>query len=92
MEPVAMPLSLLLLILSLLLASGPARADCELLYAPPELRARLLAFHHANELRRAREQPRGAVADGGATPAAPSGRNEPARDHAAPARRPIPPR
>jgi hypothetical protein len=38
------------------LCTGPARADCELPYAPPELRARLLAFHHANELRRAQEQ------------------------------------
>ncbi|MCX7514057.1 hypothetical protein [Frateuria sp. STR12] len=41
---------------ALLTAAGPARADCDLLYAPPQIRARLLAFHHANELRRAQER------------------------------------
>lgn len=40
--------------LMLCLASR-AHADCELLYAPPEVRARLLAFHYANEQRRASE-------------------------------------
>lgn len=48
-----MPRPLLLLALACMLASGPLRADCELLYAPPEVRARLLAFHYTNELRRA---------------------------------------
>ncbi|MGN2247948.1 hypothetical protein ACFWZ3_14785 [Frateuria sp. GZRR35] len=51
-----MPRSFLLLALACTLACGTARADCELLYAPPDIRARLMAFHHANELRRAREQ------------------------------------
>lgn len=45
----------LLCALPLMLGTPPARADCELLYAPPQLRARLFAFHHANEQRRARE-------------------------------------
>lgn len=51
-----MPRLLLLLALAGMLASGPLRADCELLYAPPEIRDRLLAFHYTNELRRARER------------------------------------
>ena len=53
-----MPRSFLPLALVALLAAQPARADCELLYAPPQVRARLLAFHHANELRRARQPAR----------------------------------
>ena len=47
---------LLPLALAAVLHAATARADCELLYAPPELRARLLAFHYANELRRAQER------------------------------------
>lgn len=78
-----MPLSFRLLILATVLASGPVRADCELLYAPAETRARLLAFHHANELRRAREQAHGSVADTDARPAE-SDRQGPARGRAAP--------
>jgi len=62
-----MPRPFLFLALAGMLASGPLRADCELLYAPPEVRARLLAFHYTNELRRAREQKRHQVIDGGRT-------------------------
>lgn len=40
---------------ALLLAVDPLRADCELRYAPSELRAKALAFHDANESRRAAE-------------------------------------
>lgn len=32
-----------------------AHADCKLPYAPPAIRARLLGFHYANEMRRERE-------------------------------------
>ena len=55
------------LIIALIVSvARPAHADCELLYAPPAVRARLLAFHYANEMRRERElrprdQQRGAV-------------------------------
>ena len=45
-----------LLLAIAVLAARPARADCELLYAPPAVRARLLAFHYANETRRERER------------------------------------
>jgi hypothetical protein len=45
-----------LLALAAVLRTAPVRADCELLYAPPEIRARLLAFHYANEQRRAQER------------------------------------
>lgn len=54
---------LLLLALPAMLAGRPARADCELLYAPPDIRTRLLAFHHANEQRRAEEHAKSATAD-----------------------------
>lgn len=60
-----MPRTFLLLALAGMLASGPLRADCELLYASPEVRARLLAFHYTNALRRAREQEHHQVIDGG---------------------------
>lgn len=43
------------LLIALAGAAPGARADCELLYAPPGVRARLLAFHHATETRRAQE-------------------------------------
>jgi len=45
-----------LLALAAMLHAVPARADCELLYAPAQIRARLLAFHYANEQRRAQER------------------------------------
>lgn len=79
-----MPFSLLLIVAAVL-ASGPVRADCELLYAPAETRARLLAFHHVNELRRAREQAHAITAGTGKKPGADPHRLAPARGHDAPA-------
>jgi hypothetical protein len=72
----------LLLALALLPAAGPVCADCELLYAPPELRTRLLAFHHASELRRARHRAGGDAAAAPARPARPAAGSD---QHAAPA-------
>lgn len=82
-----MPRPILLLGLACTLACGTVRADCELLYAPPEIRARLLAFHYANELRRAREQAHhdAELARKRPQPArATHGRDEPARTPARP--------
>ncbi|MGN2254425.1 hypothetical protein ACFWZ4_13685 [Frateuria sp. GZRe12] len=61
---------LLLLVLAGMFVSGSLRADCELLYASPEVRTRLLAFHYTNELRRAREREQHSVIDGGRKPPA----------------------
>ncbi|UGB38634.1 hypothetical protein [Frateuria soli] len=83
-----MPRPILLLALACALACGTARADCELLYAPPEIRARLLAFHHATELRRAREQARH---DAG-RPRKPPQPVPATQDREAPARAPATPR
>jgi len=81
-----------MLILASTLASVPAHADCELLYAPPQTRARMLAFHYANELRRARERARVDVANMGHAPQADGGRTSHDRGHTAPARAPTGPR
>lgn len=68
------PFACLPWLLVALLAASPTHADCELLYAPPNIRAKTLAFHYANEQRRAREhqqQPQKAArsrAAGAATP------------------------
>lgn len=82
-----MPRTLLLLVLAIVLASR-ARADCELQYAPPDIRARLLAFHYANELRRARELAHGPVARTHGKPTPDSGAARPVSDRAASARSP----
>lgn len=37
-------------------AAGSAHADCELPYAPPEVRAAALAFHHRTDERRGVKQ------------------------------------
>lgn len=41
-----------LLAIAFALGAAPLHADCELLYAPKAIRARVLAFHHASEHRR----------------------------------------
>lgn len=59
-----------LCVLAALAMAQPLHADCELLFAPAGIRARALAFHHANEQRRTAEQPPSA-----ATAVAPPARN-----------------
>lgn len=56
-----------LCVLAALAVVPPLHADCELLFAPANVRARALAFHHANEQRRAAEG-RPPVATAGADP------------------------
>lgn len=67
----------MLCVVPVMLAAPLARADCELLYAPPQIRARLLAFHYANEQRRAGEHAKAVAAaalDRTARPAPPTRR------------------
>jgi hypothetical protein len=44
-----------LCVIAALATVHPLHADCELLFAPADIRARALAFHHAGEQRRTLE-------------------------------------